>query len=222
MRCLIIRSTQFIPEAKELALGSLGNLITDWIEIPPATGVVEKYLRQADFVFVGGTAGISLREIGDLVENSRLPVIIVTSADEFLLKVVRDHNNVVLVPSLTVVNSESNRLSERIRSAYYSAGRMTTPYAIAFEDNPTAQALLPARNLVGPIKLWFEMGWRIGRLIVWGNLVLEITQDFIVPCGDCGSYNHRVLVCRPSNEAALPRGQKNPHLIEVFEEKWEL
>lgn len=222
MRCLIIRSKLMIPEAKDLALSALGHLITDWIEIPPDTGTVKKYLRQADFIFVGGTAGISKNEIRYLIENAHLPVIIVTNADEYLREVVSGHTNAVLVPSLTVVNSETNGLSVRIRTAYYTAVRWSLPYAIAFKGNLVTQDILPDRNLPTQTRTWFEMGWRVGRLIVWGNLVFEITHDFIVPCGDRGSYNHRVLVCRPRNDAAIPRGQKNPHHIEVFPKKWEL
>ncbi len=220
MRCLIISGVRMRPEARELGLHALGAEITDWVEIPPQIGDIARYLRQADLVFVGGTSGVSEEVIAYLVENAHLPVVIVTPPYEEIQRIARGHGNVVLVPALAVVDTAINGLSARIMLAYYRAERALLPYAIAIEGEFEPYLLSSPIHLAGPIQPWITMGWRKGRLIVWRGFVWEILQDVVIPCGDYGSYSHRVLVCRRRPE--LYQAQPNPNLIEVFGEKWEL
>ncbi len=59
------------------------------------------------------------------------------------------------------------------------------------------------------------MGWRIGRLIVWHQQVLEILQDVVIPYGDLNlramSYRARPLLHQPSGDY---------NRMEVYNEEW--
>lgn len=220
MRCLIIRPDSHVPEARELVLAALRDVITDWIEIPPELGTVEKYLRQSDFIVVTGTAGVSKEFISHLAQSAHLPIIIVTSAEEDIREISVRYRNVRIVPTLVIVNTGTNRLSERIRAAYFSMIREELPHLLVAEVEYSPFLIMPHTHLSAPIREWFGMGWRVGRLIVWEGTVWEILQDVLVPCGDYGSTNHRVVFCRERED--LHQAVEDQNQIEVYAEKWQL